>query len=156
MSQTDIAVEVQYIVDQRGLPSPEQLKVWVDAAVDEKYSGYELVIRIVDEAESASLNNDYRHKQGATNVLSFVADIAEDIDFLLLGDLVICAPVVIKEAAEQGKVAESHWAHMVVHGSLHLQGYDHQNEEEAEAMESLERLIMQGLGYSDPYQPIES
>jgi len=152
MKQSDITVEVQYIVDEKGLPTTAQLKAWADAAVDKKYSGHELLIRIVDDVESASLNKQYRSKQGATNVLSFSADIPEGIDLPLLGDLVICAPVVRKEADQQDKAENAHWAHMVVHGALHLQGYDHQNDKEAECMESLEKKIMYGLGYPDPYK----
>ncbi|NOX08059.1 MAG: rRNA maturation RNase YbeY [Gammaproteobacteria bacterium] len=148
---SDIVVEVQRVLDAIDLPSDEQLKVWVDAGVDQKYSGYEMVIRIVDETESASLNDRYRHKSGATNVLSFTADIPEGVDLPLLGDLVICAPVVAQEAKEQMKGLSAHWAHMVVHGALHLQGYDHQDEEEAQVMELIEREVLEGLGFADPY-----
>ena len=98
-----------------------------------------------------ALNRDYRGKDCPTNVLSFPMELPEEFNMPMLGDLVICAPVVAREAEEQGKSPESHWAHMVVHGVLHLQGYDHQNSAEAEEMESLERRILAGLGYPDPY-----
>lgn len=115
-----------------------------------------LGIRIVDEQESAQLNRDYRGKDYATNVLSFGHELP---DFMLatlderpLGDLAICAPVVLREAAEQGKPAEDHWAHMVIHGVLHLLGHDHEDDAEAETMEALERTLLKELGIADPYQ----
>lgn len=115
-----------------------------------------LGIRIVDEQESAQLNRDYRGKDYATNVLSFGHGLP---DFLLdaleehpLGDLAICAPVVLREAAEQGKPARDHWAHMVIHGVLHLLGHDHEDDAEAETMEALERSLLKELGIADPYQ----
>ncbi len=115
-----------------------------------------LGIRIVDEQESAQLNRDYRGKDYATNVLSFGHELP---DFMLaeleerpLGDLAICAPVVVREAAEQGKSAADHWAHMVIHGVLHLLGHDHEDDAEAEARETLERNLLKELGIADPYQ----
>lgn len=152
MNASKITLDVQYVSDQDELPSLELLTTWASAAIDEKYNGYELVVRIVDEEESAMLNERYRQKKGATNVLSFVADIPPGVELSLLGDLVICAPVVYREAQQQAKDRLSHWAHMVIHGSLHLQGYDHQQDEEAACMESFEKSIMQDLGFADPYQ----
>lgn len=113
----------------------------------------ELTIRIVGEAESRRLNRDYRNVDRPTNVLSFPCDLPTDVDGGgdLLGDLVICAPVVEREADEQGRSRESHYAHMVIHGVLHLLGYDHQAEDEAQAMETLESSILGRLGYPDPY-----
>ena len=111
-----------------------------------------LVVRIVDESESESLNTTYRQKHQSTNVLSFPFEAPPGIDEPHLGDLVVCAPVVEREAQQQNKSLESHWAHMIVHGVLHLQGLDHQNEQEAEEMESLERQILADLGYPDPYE----
>lgn len=115
-----------------------------------------LGIRVVDEAESAQLNRDYRGKDYATNVLSFGHELP---DFMLdaleerpLGDLAICAPVVLREAAEQGKPTADHWAHMVIHGVLHLLGHDHEDDAEAETMEALERTLLKELGIADPYQ----
>jgi probable rRNA maturation factor len=106
----------------------------------------ELVVRIVDEAESAALNERYAHKKGATNVLAFPGG-----EPTALGDLVICAAVVAREAAEQGKARKSHWAHMVIHGCLHLRGYDHMNAADASVMEARERELLAELGIADPY-----
>lgn len=111
-------------------------------------------MRIVDEGEIAALNERWRSKRGATNVLSFPFDGDHSLAPGLLGDIVICAPVVRREAEEQHKSMEAHWAHMVVHGTLHLQGHDHINAEEAKEMETLEIRILQSLGYTNPYQEI--
>lgn len=140
---------------------PEQtcFQGWVAAAVaatGEFSKPVNVSIRVVDEEESAELNLDYRGKDYPTNVLSFSSDIPEAVvamlDELPLGDLVICAPVVTREAQEQGKAAENHWAHMVVHGVLHLSGLDHQDDAEAEQMETLETQILATLGIADPYE----
>ncbi|MCB1807111.1 MAG: rRNA maturation RNase YbeY, partial [Candidatus Competibacteraceae bacterium] len=113
----------------------------------------ELTIRLVDEAESSMLNESYRHKQGPTNVLSFPFEAPiPEIDMPLLGDIVICVPVVEHEAAEQNKPLMAHWAHLVIHGVLHLQGYDHQTETEADVMEALEVTLLDRLGFPDPYR----
>ncbi len=112
----------------------------------------ELTIRLVDEAEGLELNSTYRHKDYATNVLSFPADVPDELlDIPLLGDLVICAPVVAREALEQRKPLQAHWAHLVIHGCLHLLGYDHIDDAEAEEMETLERELLAELGHPDPY-----
>ena len=121
------------------------------AALIDAVEQVELVIRIVDEPESQQLNKTYRGKDRPTNVLSFPFDAPPEVGSPLLGDLVICAPVVIKESQQQGKTELAHWAHMVVHGVLHLQGYDHQTDTEAEQMEGLERSILQRLHFPDPY-----
>jgi len=142
-----------------GLPTREQFQLWVEAALDgaeHQTDESELTIRIVGTGESAELNQAYRHKSGPTNVLSFPFEPIPGIDLPLLGDLVICAPVVLKEASEQEKSTESHWAHMVVHGSLHLLGYDHIEATEAESMESLEIVILTALGYDNPYEVTQS
>lgn len=110
----------------------------------------ELCLRVVDEEESRRLNREYRHKDAPTNVLSFPAGI--DLpDVLVWGDIVVCAPVVAREAAAQGKTYDHHFAHMVVHGVLHLLGYDHQSAADAAVMERLEIEILDGFGVSDPY-----
>jgi probable rRNA maturation factor len=138
-----------------GLPDAQQLQQWTEAALDgAQYAGdgAELTIRIVGNAESAQLNQDYRQKQGPTNVLSFPFENPPGVQLPLLGDLVICAPVVQREAEEQGKQLHQHWAHMVVHGCLHLLGYDHIDTAEAETMENLEIRILKQLGYTNPYE----
>jgi len=145
-------VEVQYASAAAGLPSAEEFEGWVRAVLANRDAAGEVVIRVVDEAESAQLNATYRGRQGPTNVLSFPFEPPPGVDAPLLGDLAICAPVVRAEAAEQGKSEAAHWAHMVVHGCLHLLGYDHQDEAEAEEMEGIEREILGGLGFGDPYE----
>ena len=134
-----------------GLPTEEQIVQWATAAVQPEGDEVEMTVRIVDEAESHELNLTYRGKDRPTNVLSFPFECPDEVELLLLGDLVICRQVVEREAAEQEKPLMAHWAHMVVHGSLHLLGYDHIEDNEAEEMESLETQIMQGLGFDDPY-----
>ena len=134
-----------------GLPTEEQIVQWATAAVQPEGDEVEMTVRIVDEAESHELNLTYRGKDRPTNVLSFPFECPDEVELPLLGDLVICRQVVEREAAEQGKPLMAHWAHMVVHGSLHLLGYDHIEDDEAEEMESLETQIMQGLGFDDPY-----
>lgn len=131
-------------------PGDSLLRAAAEAALAGRRERAELCIRIVDEAESAELNERYRGKSGPTNVLSFPCD-ADVPGAAPLGDLVICAPVVAAEAAEQGKSPEAHWSHLVVHGVLHLLGFDHIGDHEAETMEAEERAILSRLGYSDPY-----
>jgi len=111
----------------------------------------ELVVRIVDVAEMTALNHRYRGKSGVTNVLSFPYETLPGVTSGLLGDVVICAPVAAAEAVRQGKSLEAHWAHLVMHGVLHLQGYDHHDDSEARRMETLEARLLAGLGFADPY-----
>ncbi|WP_426152475.1 rRNA maturation RNase YbeY [Pseudomonas sp. DC3000-4b1] len=133
-------------------PSEARFRQWCELALRQRSGDSELTIRIVDEAEGQDLNRTYRQRDYPTNVLSFPADVPDDmLDIPLLGDLVICAAVVEREAQEQGKTAEAHWAHMVIHGCLHLLGYDHLEDEEAEEMEGLERELLAELGFPDPY-----
>ena len=146
-----IEVEVQVVSEARDLPTTSAFRDWARAALANRRENAELVIRIVDEAESADLNATYRGKSGPTNVLSFPFEAPPPVESDLLGDLLICAPAVAREAHEQGKPAAAHWAHMVVHGSLHLLGYDHETEAEASEMEGLEAEILGRLGYPDPY-----
>jgi probable rRNA maturation factor len=134
------------------LPSEGDFRHWVMAALPRDKDPVELVIRLVDEAESQQLNRDYRGQDKPTNVLSFPFEAPAEVAIPLLGDLVICVPVVAREALQQGKDYPAHWAHMVVHGVLHLLGYDHLSDSDAERMETLERDILRGLGFSDPYQ----
>ena len=138
-------------------PSEAQFRLWCEMGLRPRSADSELTIRLVDEAEGRELNHTWRHKDYATNVLSFPADVPDDmLDIPLLGDLVICVPVVNREASEQGKAVDAHWAHMVIHGCLHLLGYDHIDDEEAEEMEALERTLLEELGYPDPYADDES
>ena len=133
------------------LPTETQIQQWANAAIRPQTLEPEITIRIVDEAESHDLNLTYRDKDKPTNVLSFPFECPDEVELPLLGDLVICRQVVEREATEQGKPLEAHWAHMVVHGCLHLLGYDHIEDDEAEEMESLEAEIMLSLGFADPY-----
>jgi len=135
------------------LPSVEQLHHWASAALSGRtdFAEPELTIRLVAEDESQELNSEYRGKDKPTNVLSFPFEAPPQVPIELLGDLIVCAQVVQQESIEQNKPAEAHWAHMVVHGCLHLLGYDHIKDDEADVMEDLERQIMAGLGFSDPY-----
>ena len=147
-----IFVDLQIATENiEGLPTEEQIVQWATAAVQPEGDEIEKTVRIVDEAESHDLNLTYRGKDRPTNVLSFPFECPDEVELPLLGDLVICRQVVEREAVEQEKPLMAHWAHMVVHGSLHLLGYDHVEDNEAEEMESLETQIMQGLGFDDPY-----
>ncbi|MEJ6077374.1 rRNA maturation RNase YbeY [Vibrio sp. 1-Bac 57] len=141
--------------DQQALPDLAQLEKWISttllAASDEMRDDAELTVRIVDSEESQQLNHQYRDKDKPTNVLSFPFQNPPGITLPLLGDLVICKQVVEKEAMEQQKALTSHWAHMLVHGTLHLLGYDHIDDDEAEEMESIETKLLIELGFSDPY-----
>ena len=145
-------IDLQIACEQEtGLPTLEQIEQWATAAIQPQSDEVEMTVRIVDEAESHELNLNYRGKDRPTNVLSFPFECPDEVELPLLGDLVICRQVVEREAQEQDKPVMAHWAHMVVHGSLHLLGYDHIEDDEAEEMESLETQIMTGLGFADPY-----
>lgn len=147
-----IIIDLQIACEQEtGLPTLEQIEQWATAAVQPQSDEVEMTVRIVDEAESHELNLNYRGKDRPTNVLSFPFECPDEVELPLLGDLVICRQVVEREAQEQDKPLMAHWAHMVVHGSLHLLGYDHIEDDEAEEMESLETQIMTELGFADPY-----
>lgn len=143
-------LELQIATAEAGLPTPGDLQHWASAALLSD-SGRSVVIRLVDCDESRRLNRDYRGKDMPTNVLSFVSETPVEIADNSIGDLVICAPVVMQEAAQQHKPCNHHWAHMVVHGMLHLQGFDHEEQDAAEKMEQLEREILAKLGIPDPY-----
>ncbi|CBY85750.1 MULTISPECIES: rRNA maturation RNase YbeY [Haemophilus] len=147
-----VLVDLQIATENiEGLPTEEQIVQWATVAIQPEGNEVEMTVRIVDEAESHELNLTYRGKDRPTNVLSFPFECPDEVELPLLGDLVICRQVVEREAAEQEKPLMAHWAHMVVHGCLHLLGYDHIEDDEAEEMESLETQIMQGLGFDDPY-----
>lgn len=144
-------LEVQIACEARCcLPSEQDLFRFASMAL--KRERAEVVVRVVDEAESAELNGQYRQKQGSTNVLSFPFEAPPGFETDHLGDLVVCAPVVEREAQEQGKALEAHWAHLVIHGMLHLQGYDHIDERDAAVMEAEEIALMRDLGYPNPYE----
>lgn len=145
-------VEIQTIFASAGQPDEQQIQLWIDSALADVDQDTEIVVRIVDEQESAELNQHYRHKQGPTNILSFPVEIPDGIDLNLLGDLVICAPVLEQEAQQQHKPLAHHWAHIIIHGVLHLLGYDHLDDEQAEEMESKEIALLQKLNIPNPYQ----
>lgn len=146
-----LALSVQYAVQPEGLPTRHEFRRWVLAALERDA---EVSLRLVDEEEGQTLNCDYRGKDYPTNVLTFVFDDMPGTDLPLMGDVVLCAAVVAREAAEQGKSLQAHYAHLTVHGVLHLQGYDHENDVDAEQMEAREREIVMQLGYADPYPDI--
>lgn len=148
-------VHINYALPRCGLPAATSFRRWVAAALTgaKHDKSAELSIRIVDADEGLDLNSRYRHKDYATNVLSFPADLPSGFELPLLGDLVICAPVVAREATEQRKPERDHWAHLTVHGTLHLLGFDHVIASEAECMEALETRILAEMRIPDPYRP---
>ncbi|MFH2134583.1 MAG: rRNA maturation RNase YbeY [Pseudomonadota bacterium] len=139
-----LSLSVQYASDARQLPTRQQFRRWVKVALEQDI---QMALRIVDEAEGRALNESFRGKDYATNVLTFVYDDTEP----LYGDVVICAPVVAREAKEQGKDLLAHYAHLTLHAALHLQGYDHEKEKDAEQMEARETALMLKLRYPPPY-----
>ena len=150
-----VLLDIQLVSEHDGIPEPEHMQRWLDAALKDRHPDAEVVVRIVDEQESRELNLRYRDQDKPTNVLSFPIEVPtavqSEMEWKLLGDLVICAPVVASEAMQQGKSLEAHWAHMLIHGALHLCGYDHQNDVQANEMETLETEIITGLGFAPPY-----
>jgi probable rRNA maturation factor len=170
MSSVEVDVEVQYAAGiENRAPESSQFQRWAHAVLTNELVSHslqdmkpqddglvcEIDIRVVDEEESAGLNQTYRNKQGATNVLSFPFEAPAGLpqqEVMMLGDLAICASVVEREAQEQGKAVQAHWAHMLVHGVLHLLGYDHLTDAEAEEMEQLEIVILAQLGIENPYE----
>ncbi len=151
----NVDLDLQYAVatvgDRAPAPTPEAFKAWVDAALEGFVEVAELTVRIVEVDEIQQLNRTYRHQDKTTNVLSFPFEAPPGVELPLLGDVVICAVVVAQEAKEQGKPLMAHWAHMVVHGVLHLLGYDHIEDDEADEMEGLEIEILARLGINNPY-----
>jgi probable rRNA maturation factor len=145
-------LDIQIISQSKQLPDQEQLQYWVDAVLKDGYQDSELVIRIVDEAEMTQFNEQYRDKKGSTNILSFPFEVPEGVDSNLLGDILVCAPVVEKEAQQQHKERDNHWAHIIVHGVLHLLGYDHVDDQDAEEMEALEIKILKKIKIKNPYE----
>ena len=149
MTSRRLNLSVQYACNAEGLPLRPQIRGWARAALNvDGMRGGQITIRFVDAEEGEALNREYRDKGYATNVLSF----PYETEPVVCGDLVICATVVAREATEQGKSTEAHYAHLIVHGMLHLQGYDHETgEEDAREMEDKERAILATLGFADPY-----
>ncbi len=146
-----VEVDVQYAVTGEGIPEPDAIAGWVEAAVAGQRDSAALTVRVVDEAEIRMLNRTYRGQDRPTNVLSFPVGDMPGMQVSLLGDVVVCAPVVRRQAREQRKTERAHWAHMVVHGTLHLLGYDHMAPADAEEMEQVEKVILDRFGYEDPY-----
>jgi len=165
-------IDIQMDCSKTGLPQAEEtmksfIETWVKAvltapqtrwlrqqpwqAADTIHHAAQLTVRLVDTEEGVALNQDYRHRQGPTNVLSFPFEEPFQLQPPLLGDVVICAPLVASEARQQNKPLLAHWAHLVVHGTLHLLGYDHLGDNQAQVMEGLEIMILAQLGFSDPY-----
>ena len=144
-------IEIQRVLESEGQPGQHHIQLWVNAALADVEQDTEIVVRIVDELESAELNQQYRHKPGPTNILSFPVEVPEGIELNLLGDLVICAPVLNKEAFELGMLSAHQWVHIIIHGVLHLLGYDHIHDDDAELMESKEIAILQQLHINNPY-----
>lgn len=157
MSADRLAVEVHDVSGAAGVPAARRIRAWIRHALADVVRG-EIAVRIVGEQESAELNARYRQKAGPTNVLAFPAGVdaqaltaMDGTDLPPVGDLAICAPVVAREAAEQRKPLEAHWAHIVLHGALHLAGYDHESAIEERAMHARERELLAHFGFSDPY-----
>jgi probable rRNA maturation factor len=149
-------LDVQRIVDIASIPSDTELQSWVELALQDYSPDAEVLIRIVDSDEISALNQQYRHKQGATNILSFPIEIPEGVeDIDLLGDLVVCPSVLEQEALSQEKELKNHWAHIIIHGILHLLGYDHVEESDADEMEAKEILMLQKIHINNPYQEQE-
>ena len=144
-------VSVEYALPRLGLPAAVSFRKWVAAALKGRIREADLALRIVGTKEGRALNRHYRGRDYATNVLSFPAELPEGVRLPLLGDIVLCAPVVAREAKEQKKALADHWAHLTVHGTLHLLGWDHEDAREAECMEQLEREILAEMGIDDPY-----
>lgn len=150
-ARLDLTLEDRLETEQP-LPEGKLWRRWCQAALQRQHQHAQVSLLVVDEAEGRQLNHDYRGKDYATNVLSFALNEGDTVAGMpLFGDLVFCAPVVAREAAEQGKTLEAHYAHLTVHGMLHLQGFDHEQDDEAEVMEALETVILAKLGYDDPY-----
>ncbi|MCK4869595.1 MAG: rRNA maturation RNase YbeY [Gammaproteobacteria bacterium] len=144
-------IDLQLATEDKNIPTIEQFNSWAKTALPEEKQDAEFTIRIVNEQEITELNKRYRNKDSATNILSFPVDLPDEIDLPLLGDIIICASIVNQEAQEQNKTSEEHWAHLTMHGILHLLGYDHDNEQNAKEMEDREIVLLAELGIANPY-----
>ena len=149
--QTEVTVLVSYGLASNGLPQAAAFQGWAAAAANGRRKAVEVSIHVVDTVEGQALNLKYRHKDYPTNVLSFPAELPAGVNVPLIGDLVLCAPVVAKEAGDQGKTLDQHYAHLTVHGVLHLLGYHHETVAEARAMEAIEIQVLESIGIPDPY-----
>jgi probable rRNA maturation factor len=149
-------LDIQIATTASDCPSEQQFQRWIDTVLSDAAQDSEVVIRLVDLIESTELNQRYRHKTGPTNILSFPFEVPDGIEMDLLGDLVICAPLIAEEALQQQKVLEHHWAHITIHGILHLLGYDHIEDAEAEEMEALEIKFLNMLNIANPYQEVSA
>ena len=146
-----IRLDVQYGIKDKNVPETSEFQTWADKIPSIENEQPDVCLRIVDEKEARELNYRYRNVNKATNVLSFPASIPNEVGLNFLGDVVICAPIVYQEAIEQNKDINSHWAHLLIHGILHLQGYVHDNEKCAAAMEAIEIDTLHKLGIENPY-----
>jgi probable rRNA maturation factor len=145
-------IDFQIISKSKKIPGQGDFQNWVDAVLTDQAIDSEVVIRVIDEQEMMQFNQQYRDKQGSTNILSFSFEAPEGVDNILLGDLLVCVPVVEREALQQNKPLNDHWAHMIIHGLLHLIGYDHIVDKDAEEMEALEIKILKSISIKNPYQ----
>lgn len=145
-------VEIQLASKSKFIPDQQQFQNWVDAVLTDESQHSEIVIRVIDEDEMIEFNQQYRHKSGPTNILSFPFEAPDSVESDLLGDLLVCAPVIETESKQQNKPLENHWAHIIVHGVLHLIGYDHINDMDAEEMEALEVMILKTITINNPYE----
>lgn len=145
-------LELQIVSESLLIPTQTQFQLWIDTVLKNIDDDIELVVRVIDEPEMIQYNEQYRHKQGATNILSFPFEVPDGIDSHLLGDLLVCAAVLEKESTEQNKSLADHWAHIIMHGVLHLLGYDHVNDDDAEEMELLEIQFLQTININNPYE----
>ena len=146
-----VNVDIENVSSYEDIPDQKCFHRWVSASLSNYKKSAEVAIKIINEAESAKLNYRFRKKNCATNILSFPADLPKSLNFPLLGDLAVCVQVVMREAIEQNKEINAHWAHMIVHGSLHLIGYDHEDDLAAKNMEALEIKILGDLDFPSPY-----
>lgn len=151
-----ITLDIQLACENTNVPTPEQMQLWTETALLPYDKSFELTLRLVEVSESQQLNHQYRGKEKPTNVLSFPFEVPDGIELDLLGDLVICVDVVENEAIAQNKSVNAHWAHMIIHGCLHLLGYDHISEDEAIEMETIEITLLASLGIENPYIEVDS
>lgn len=146
-----MGIDIEFACDPRGLPPESDVRRWVHAALPASRGDADVGVRIVDETEARLLNQQFRGKDYVPNVLSFPAELPEGMDLDVLGDIALCAPVAVAEAGAQHKVVDQHFAHLLIHGTLHLLGFDHESEDDAETMEQAERELLATFGFPDPY-----